>query len=93
MNRITRKKIRLKYILKAYKNNKWIHIITAQKKSTIHSILQANTANKWHIYIGYGKYNKDHEICNEGIYKTKKEVIEFLKIMTEYQLLDFIEKG
>ena len=38
--------------------------------------------------------NKDEnseKMCNEGIYKTKKEALEFLSICTEKRLLDYLE--
>lgn len=54
--------------------------------------IQANSAKKWHIYVGYGKQG-DEEMCNEGIYDTKKETLEALKYFTEIRLLDYIEKG
>ena len=93
MKRINRKKYRLIYRLKIYKDNKRILFIKRQVKNKIVETIQGNSGDKWYIYVGYGKDENDEEMCNEGIYKTKKDTLEALNCFTEAPLLDFIEKG
>lgn len=91
MKRIDNRTFRLKYRLKAFVDGKWVQYTTCLKKSSVTRQLIGSSAKQWHIYIGYGKDENGEEMHNEGIYKTKKEVLEFLTIMTEKQLLDYLE--